>query len=98
MNSGKPITTGWMKMSGIMGMMGMGLMMVLGIAALLVISIFVITAVSRVARGRLSQEPLDDGVEKPKRNRLILSDDGELLEIADGEGEMAEKPKRGLHQ
>ncbi len=81
-----------------MGMMGMGLMMALGIAALMVVSVFVIAAVSRAARGRLNQEPLDDDAEKPKRERLILTDNGELLEMADSEAEMDEKPKRGHQQ
>jgi Na+-transporting methylmalonyl-CoA/oxaloacetate decarboxylase gamma subunit len=68
-----------------MGMMGMGLMMVLGIAAVIIMSLVVIAAVSRVAASRFSHEPLPDDNEKPKRSRLILSDDGELLEIADSD-------------
>jgi uncharacterized membrane protein len=84
-----------MKVSSSMGMMGMGLMMILGVAAMIVVGIFVVVAVSRVARGRINHELLNDGTEKPKRDRLILSDDGELLEIVASEWEMDEKPKRG---
>jgi predicted lipid-binding transport protein (Tim44 family) len=78
-----------------MGMMGMGLIMVLGITVLIMISSFVIAAISRVARSRLNQEPWSDDAQKAKRDRLILSDDGELLAFADGEGAMTETAKRG---
>ncbi len=78
-----------------MGMIGMGLMMVFAIVVLLVISTVGMAAVSWVARGGINQWPGYDGAEKPKRDRLILSDDGELREITDYEGETDEKPKRG---
>jgi Na+-transporting methylmalonyl-CoA/oxaloacetate decarboxylase gamma subunit len=81
-----------------MGMMGMGFMMVLGIAAVIIISLVLIAAVSQVAGSRFNHEPLSDAAEKPKRDRLILSDDGELLEIVDSDWKGDEKSiERKLH-
>lgn len=77
-----------------MGMMWMGFMMVFGIAAVIIMSLVVIAAVSRVAASRFNHEPLPDDIEKPKHNRLILSDDGELLEIVDSDWDRDEQPKR----
>ncbi len=73
----------------------MVLMMTLGIAVIIIMSIFATAAVSRIAKGKLDHDPLYNVTEKPKRGRLMLSDDGELLEIGDDEWEMGEKPKRG---
>jgi uncharacterized membrane protein len=74
-----------------MGMMGMGWMMVLGIVLAVIVILLVIAAISRVAGGRLSHRPPDDAAEKPKRDRLMLTDDGELLEIVDSDWDDDEK-------
>jgi len=78
-----------------MDLMFTGLPMALGIAVMIVIGVFLTTAVARVAGDMLNREPLHSDAEKPKRDHLILSEDGELLEIADSEREVDEKPKRG---
>ena len=72
----------------------MGMMVVFGIAAVIIISLVVIAAVSQVVENRFNQEQLHDDAEKPKRDRLILTEDGELLEIVDSGWEEDEKPKR----
>ena len=79
---------------GVMGMMGMALTMALVVAIVIVLGIFVIVVVSRVGGVKIKLEPLDDQAEKPKRDRAILTEDGELLEIVDSEDETREQPQQ----
>lgn len=71
---------------GIMIVM-MVVMMALGIGVVVVISIFfAVAVVSETAKGKRNQNLVDDVTEKPKRSRLMLSDDGELVDWLPDEG------------
>lgn len=72
----------------------MGLVMVLGIAAVIAVCIVVVVAVSCASGDKLNRASVPYADEKPKRDRLMLSKDGELLEIVDNEWARSEKPKR----
>jgi uncharacterized membrane protein len=74
-----------------MGMMGMGWVMVLGIVLAFIVILLVIAVISRAAGGSFNREQLHDDTEKPKREQLMLTDDGELLEIVDSDWDDDEK-------
>ena len=77
-----------------MGMMGMVLTMALVVATVIVLTILVIVVVSRLGGVKINLEPLEDDAEKPKRDRLILTEDGELMEIVDSDEETPQRSQQ----
>lgn len=70
----------------------MFVMMAVGIGIVILLGFFALTFSSEFTKRKRREEDFsDEVVEKAKRGRLILSDDGELVEIADSDAQADER-------
>lgn len=76
-------------------MMMMFLMMVVGIGVVIALGFFALTFSTEAVKRKRQEEDFGyDVVEKAKRGRVMLTDDGELIEISDYEAQVDEQRKR----
>ncbi|MCI0714288.1 MAG: hypothetical protein L0154_29310 [Chloroflexi bacterium] len=75
-------------------MVVMFLMMVVGLGVVIALGFFALNLPNEVAKRKHHEHFGDEVAEKAKRGRLMLSDDGELVEVADYEAQVDEQRKR----
>jgi hypothetical protein len=75
-------------------MMIMFLIMVIGVGVVILLGFFALNMSTEIKRKRQEEDFGDDVVEKAKRGRVRLSDDGELVDISDTDSQADEQWKQ----